>query len=143
MLVGSTTDELRMIGAQIMYEQLHVKPRATDQYLFWVNEETKNIEWCVCYTGFIGKSCHTHVINLAGKRPPRPMLKAAFETPFNQWGFETVFGVVNSLNVECMRFTHSLGYKEFSRAEGLHDDGGDIVTMRMNKADCRWIKEKK
>jgi hypothetical protein len=25
----------------------------------------------------------------------------------------------------------------------MHGDGGDLVVFEMNKADCRWIKERK
>jgi hypothetical protein len=25
----------------------------------------------------------------------------------------------------------------------MHDSGGDLVVFEMNKADCRWIKERK
>jgi hypothetical protein len=25
----------------------------------------------------------------------------------------------------------------------MHDDGGDLIVMEMNKVDCRWIKERK
>jgi len=28
-------------------------------------------------------------------------------------------------------------------ADGVHDDGGDLVVFQMGKADCRWIKERR
>jgi len=42
-----------------------------------------------------------------------------------------------------MEYDQKLGFKEATRFEGVHDNGGDIVVFCMNKADCRWIKERK
>jgi len=44
------------------------------------------------------------------------------------------------LNDASMNLTERLGYKEKTRWENMHDDGGDLVLKEMYKKDCRWIK---
>lgn len=34
-----------------------------------------------------------------------------------------------------------LGFKEKTRWENMHDDGGDIVVLEMYKNDCRWLRK--
>lgn len=143
MLHGAITEQEREIGATILSQEIGVQPTPGDQYLFWLDPETKQIEWCIGYTSFLGKTCQMHVVNFKKKYTPRKLLNAAFDYPFNRCGCEIVFGIVNSNNKEAMRYDWHLGFKEANRFVGAHDDGGDIVLFQMNKADCRWIKELK
>jgi hypothetical protein len=41
-----------------------------------------------------------------------------------------------------MEYDQKLGFKEAVRFPGVHCDGGDLVVFEMNKADCRWIRER-
>ena len=54
-----------------------------------------------------------------------------------------MLGVVNSKNESAMRFNKHLGFKELSRLPEIHDDGGDLVLFKMDKSECKWLKEKK
>jgi hypothetical protein len=54
-----------------------------------------------------------------------------------------VFGIVNSNNVKAMEYDQKLGFTESKRFAGVHENGGDIVVFEMNKANCRWIRERK
>lgn len=143
MLHGAKTLEEKNIGATILLNEIGVKPSSGDQYLFWLNPETKQIEWCIGYTSFLGKTCQMHVVNFKKKYTPRKLLEAAFDYPFNQCGCEIVFGTVNSNNEAAMRYDAHLGFKEANRFRGVHDDGGDLVLFQMNKDECRYIKEHK
>jgi hypothetical protein len=58
-------------------------------------------------------------------------------------GVEKTFAIVNSKNEKAMNFDTKLGFKEEIRFDGLHDNGGDIVILTMNKTDCKWIRELK
>jgi hypothetical protein len=110
--------------------------------LFWVGEKNK-IEWVIGYTAFIGKTCQMHMVNLKGGYTPKGLLFGAFDYPFNYMGVEKAIGVLNSLNTKAVEYDKKLGFAEVLRLEGMHDDGGDLIVMEMNKADCRWIKERK
>lgn len=142
MLVSANTPEHKQLAAGILLQEVGVQPCADMQALAWINKETNQIEWVVGYTGFIGKTCQMHVVNLGTRRVPRKLLWAAFDYPFNQVGLKTIFGIVNSNNERAMQFDRHLGFKEAMRFDGLHEGGGDMVILRMNKDDCRWIKEK-
>jgi hypothetical protein len=142
MLVGANTLELKNIAAKILFNEIGVQRCDDLQAIFWA-DENNNVEWCVGFTAFIGKTCQMHMVNLKGGYTPKQLLKAAFDYPFNQCGLEMVFGIVNSNNVKAMEYDKKLGFTEAKRFVKMHDDGGDLVVFEMNKADCRWIRERK
>jgi RimJ/RimL family protein N-acetyltransferase len=141
MLQSAQSYEAKQTAAQILLEHVGVQPCGDLQALFWVDEENK-IEWVVGYTAFIGKTCQMHVINLTESYTPKGLLFAAFDFPFNYLGVEKIIAIVNSLNTRAMNYDKKLGFTEVVRLEGMHDDGGDLVVLEMNKADCRWIRER-
>ena len=142
MLVGANTLELKDIAAKILFNEIGVQRCDDLQAIFWA-DENNNVEWCVGYTAFIGKTCQMHMVNLKGGYTPKLLLKAAFDYPFNQCKLEMVFGIVNSKNIKAMEYDQKLGFTEAKRFAEMHEDGGDLVVFEMNKADCRWIRERK
>jgi hypothetical protein len=141
MICSAQTPEARQIASDILLREVGVQPCGDLQALFWVGEQDK-IEWVIGYTAFIGKTCQMHMVNLKGGYTPKQLLKASFDYPFNQLGIEKAFGIVNSTNVKAMEYDQKLGFKEAVRFAGMHDDGGDLVVFEMDKADCRWIRER-
>lgn len=141
MLQSAQSNEARQIAADILLREVGVQPCGDLKALFWVNDENK-IEWVVGYTAFIGKTCQMHVINLTEAYTPKALLFGAFDYPFNYLGVEKIIAIVNSLNTRAMNYDKKLGFTEVVRLEGMHDDGGDLVVFEMNKADCRWIRER-
>lgn len=142
MLWSANTLELRNLAAKILQNEIGVQPCGDLQAIFWADESGK-IEWVVGFTAFIGKTCQIHVVALKGGYTPKQFLKAAFDYPFNHCNLDKMFGIVNSKNLKAMEYDQKLGFKEAIRFAGVHDDGGDIVVFEMNKADCRWIRERK
>ena len=142
MLWVANTLELKDIAAKILFNEIGVQRCDDLQAIFWADEKN-DVEWCIGYTAFIGKTCQMHMVNLKGGYTPKQLLKAAFDYPFNQCKLELVFGIVNSNNVKAMEYDQKLGFTEAKRFAGVHDDGGDLVVFEMNKADCRWIRERK
>jgi RimJ/RimL family protein N-acetyltransferase len=141
MLQSAQSLESKNVAASILLKEIGVQPCGDLQALFWVNEDNK-IEWVIGYTAFIGKTCQMHVVNLSNSYTPKGLLKGAFDFPFNHCGLEKVFGIVNSQNVRAMEYDQKLGFIEAKRFAGMHDDG-DLVVFEMDKADCRWIRERK
>jgi hypothetical protein len=142
MLQSAQSLEAKNVAASILLKEVGVQPCGDLQALFWVDEENK-IEWVIGYTAFIGKTCQMHMVNLKGGYTPKRLLFGAFDYPFNHCNLEKVFGIVNSQNVRAMEYDQKLGFTEAARFAGMHDDEGDLVVFEMNKADCRWIKERK
>lgn len=142
MLCSAQTPEAKKIAADILFAEIGVQPCNDFQAICWVNEQNQ-IEWVVGYTAFIGKTCQMHMVNLKGGYTPKQLLRAAFDYPFNQLGIEKTFGIVNSLNEKAMEYDKKLGFKEAVRFAKVHTDGGDLVVFEMDKADCRWIRERK
>ena len=142
MLQSAQSNEAKNVAANILFREVGVQPCGDLQALFWTDEDNK-IEWVIGYTAFIGKTCQMHMVNLKGGYTPKGLLFGAFDYPFNHCGLEKVFGIVNSTNVRAMEYDQKLGFTEAVRFTGMHDDEGDLVVFEMNKADCRWIKERK
>lgn len=143
MLFVANSPELKQLASEILLKEIGVQPSADLQALFWSSSKTNEIEWCIGYTSFLGKTCQIHVVNFNKKYTPRKLLWATFDYPFRQLGLEALIGIVNSKNELAMKYDQNLGFKEVHRFEGMHDDGGDIVIFEMKKADCRFIKELK
>ncbi len=142
MLKNAQSNEAKAVAQHYLYEHAGDQPCADFQALFWVDENDQ-IEWVIGYTAFIGKTCQMHMVNLKGGYTPKGLLFGAFDYPFNFLGLEKVFGIVNSFNTKAMEYDKKLGFTEAIRFPGMHCDGGDLVVFDMNKADCRWIKERK
>jgi len=142
MICSAQTPEARQVASDILLREVGVQPCGDLQAIFWVSDQNQ-IEWVIGYTAFIGKTCQMHMVNLKGGYTPKQLLKSAFDYPFNQLGIEKAFGIVNSLNTKAMEYDQKLGFEEAVRFAGMHEDGGDLVVFEMNKADCRWIKERK
>jgi hypothetical protein len=142
MLQSAQSLEAKNVAASILLKEVGVQPCGDLQALFWT-DEASNIEWVIGYTAFIGKTCQMHMVNLKGGYTPKKLLFGAFDYPFNHCKLEKVFGIVNSKNVRAMEYDQKLGFTEATRFTGMHDDEGDLVVFEMNKADCRWIKERK
>lgn len=142
MLCSAQSNEAKDIAASILKKEIGVEPCGDMQALFWVDQDNK-IEWVIGYTAFIGKTCQMHMVNLKGGYTPKGLLFSAFDFAFNHCGLEKVFGIVNSKNTRAMEYDQKLGFKEALRFAGMHDNDGDLVVFHMDKADCRWIKERK
>jgi hypothetical protein len=141
MLQSASSNEAKAIASALLLEHAGVQPCGDFQALFWVGEDN-HIEWVIGYTAFIGKTCQMHMVNLKGGYTPKGLLFGAFDYPFNFLGLEKAFGIVNSLNTKAMEYDKKLGFREAIRFPGMHCDGGDLVVFEMNKADCRWIRER-
>jgi len=142
MIQSAQSYEAKQKASEILLREVGVQPCGDLEALFWVNEDNK-IEWVIGYTAFIGKTCQMHMVNLKGGYTPKKLLFSAFDYSFNYRGLEKVFGLVDSNNIKAMQYDQKLGFKEAIRFPEMHDSGGDLVVFEMNKADCRWIKERK
>jgi len=142
MIQMAVSPEARHYVAGLLLKEIGVEPCGDMQAMLWVNKDNE-IEWIVGYTAFIGKTCQMHIVNLGGKAMLRELLYCAFDYAFNHCGLEKVFGLVNSLNERAMNYDKKVGFKEAHRFVGMHDNGGDLVVLEMDKADCKWIRELK
>ena len=138
MVVEPKSQEL---SAGILYERALVQPTNDLKSLLWYSKRG-TIDWVVGYTAWIGKTVQMHVACVGGyKYTPKSLLYAAFDYPFNKCRVDIVFGVVNSLNDNVLKFDLKLGFKEKMRWEKMHDDGGDLILLEMHKKNCKWIRQ--
>lgn len=139
MVVVPKTQEHENLAARILYERALVQPTNDLKSLLWYSKRG-TIDWVVGYTAWIGKTVQMHVACVGEYRyTPKPLLSFAFDYPFNQRGVDIVFGIVNSLNDNVLKFDLKLGFKEKMRWGNVHDDGGDLILLEMRKENCKWI----
>jgi hypothetical protein len=118
-----------------------VQPTPDTRYIAWVDPGGGALKLVVALNAFLGKTCQIHVAMKDGfSYTPKAMLEAVFDYTFNQIGLELLVGIVNSKNAPAMKYDKHLGFEESHRLPGVHDDGGDIVIMTMNREQCRYLK---
>lgn len=94
----------------------------------------------VGYNCFVGRAVSMHFACDDPAAITRRFMNAAFEYPFKQLGLEYVLAPVNSTNQKILTFTRKTGFVEAMRLPDGHVDGGDLILLKMNKSDCKWIK---
>lgn len=113
-------------------------PSGDMQFFIWTRDSLPLM--VVCFNAFIGKTCQMHVATKPGyKFTPRAMLDAVFKYAFIERGCERILAVVNSRNEPAMRYDQHVGFYEMMRMGGMHDDGGDMVLLAMDKAECKYL----
>jgi hypothetical protein len=100
--------------------------------LTWLRE--REPVWFVAYDGWLGSTCQMHMLALQ-PYVPKTLRFAAFNYAFNVLKRTRVFGIVNSNNEKAMRLDKWLGFTEWTRFLGCHDQGGDIVILTMTAED--------
>lgn len=62
---------------------------------------------------------------------------------FDVCGRSHIFGLVPANNDRALKFDKHIGFEEVVRIPDGVRTGVDYVVLRMNKEDCRWIREKR
>jgi L-amino acid N-acyltransferase YncA len=126
--------------ARFLHTHAFVHPSADLKLMGWLSDG--RLALVVGFNGFIGKVAQIHVAYAEGwNYTPRKMLREVFRYAFNTAGREMLIGVVNSKNVRAMRMDIHLGFTERFRLPGMHDDGGDLVVLGMDKSECRYLTD--
>lgn len=68
-------------------------------------------------------------------------LSHVFDYVFITRGYKRVFGFVSQENQRALKFDKHIGFKEVGRLEDGFSEGVDLVAIRMDKSDCRWLSE--
>jgi RimJ/RimL family protein N-acetyltransferase len=127
--------------AAFLEKYAFVKDSSDAKLIGWIDADTRKILGVVGFNGFIGKVCQMHVAMLPGYGfTPRVMLEAVFRHAFETFGREMLIGIVNADNKRAMKYDQHIGFKESMRLPGMHDNGGDLVIMVMDKQDCRYLR---
>lgn len=89
--------------------------------------------------GFIGRTCNISIVVQKKDCLTLPVVRKAFEYPFNVCGLEAVYALVDSTNQESISLCQRVGFKMIHRTPngGL---SGDLLMFEMLRQDCRWLK---
>lgn len=95
----------------------------------------------VLYDNYNGRCIQMHVASDGSSRwMTREYLRVCFDYPFNQLKVNKIIGLVDSTNVEAIRFDENIGFhlEHVCTGAGKH---GDLLIYSMTRSQCRWIKE--
>lgn len=93
----------------------------------------------VVYNDFYGTGCSIHIAAVPGRRwLTRSLLRAAFEYPFIQLGFQRLTGWVPAKNREALELDYHLGFQYEGTARHMLPDD-DVTILGMLKSECRYI----
>ena len=59
---------------------------------------------------------------------------------FNEWGRKRIFGLVPDNNKKALDFDLHIGFKEVARVPDAVKEGVGYIVLRMDREDCRWLK---
>jgi len=94
----------------------------------------------VLFDNFNGRSVQMHVAAVPGRRwMTREYLRFCFSYPFDQMGVNKIIGLVDSTNVDAMRFDLHLGFEQEAVIEGA-GRFGDLHILTMTREQCRFLK---
>lgn len=92
----------------------------------------------VLYDNFNGRSVQMHVAAIGKSWMVREYLRTCFDYPFNQLKVNKVIGLVDSTNLDALRFDRHLGFVD----EAVIKDAGkvgDLHVLTMTRQQCRFI----
>lgn len=85
------------------------------------------------YDSFQSNCCAFHIAALP-RGINRQLLYIGFRTPFEQWGFDILIGIVGWDNIRSRNIGRRLGFTAFSELPGY------LEFFKMEKANCRWLE---
>jgi hypothetical protein len=123
-------------------EKTHVIRCEDTQGIVAYSETGKILAVCVA-DSFSPDSCNVH---MAIDNPiviKHGFLHAIGHHMFNVCGRSHIFGLVPANNTRALKFDKHIGFSEVARIPDGVGTGTDYVVLRMDKADCPWIKHDK
>lgn len=94
----------------------------------------------VLYDNCNGNSVQMHVAAIGKKWLVREYLRVCFDYPFNQLKVKKVIGLVDSTNLDALKFDLHLGFK---KEHVIQDAGkyGDLNILTMTRQECRFLEK--
>ena len=95
----------------------------------------------VIFDHYNGQSACMHVASDGSRHwLTRKFLETCFDYPFNQLKLKKVIGLVDSMNIDALKFDKHLGFVE----EAVIKDAGakgDLHILTMTRQQCRFLKD--
>ena len=85
--------------------------------------------------------CSVHCAGIGKKWLTRDFLSVVFNYVFVQLDCKVIVNIVESSNLDSVKFTSHLGFTNVYTVKGGGADGGDVLIFEMQKQDCKWIRE--
>jgi RimJ/RimL family protein N-acetyltransferase len=97
------------------------------------------IRGMVCFDGWTRGGAFVHIA-IDSPAVVRPLLHPVFEWAFGPAARQVLFGLIPETNTKSLRLATHLGFEVDHRVRDGWETGVDLVLMRMEKKDCRWLE---
>jgi hypothetical protein len=92
----------------------------------------------VMYDYYNGASIYMHVAAIGKNWMNRDFLWFVFYYPFIQIGAKVIIGLVESDNLQAIKFDEHIGFKLNQKIPDASPNG-DLLVYTMKKDDCKWL----
>lgn len=93
----------------------------------------------VGYNGFNGQIACIHSAG-DGHWVSREFILATFDYPFRQLKLKYLIAPVASNNFKALKFDRRMGFQDWATLPDGFAEGIDIILLRMERSQCRWIR---
>lgn len=140
MIMAAITPEQKM-GAYIYLRMMGAHLQMSEDFQAIVNVSSEELKGVVGFNGFLGKTAQVHIAG-TGNWVTREFIRQVFDYAFNQLKLNYLIGVVNSDNARALRFDQRMGFKLWQTLPNGVADGVDLVILKMNRDECKWLNGK-
>lgn len=91
------------------------------------------------YDSFQDSSCQLHAVTDSPTGFSKTMMHAGFWTPFVQWRYKVLIGIIQAGNERSLNFARRLGFEEFAVLKDAHPSGA-LHFFSLRRENCRWLK---
>ena len=106
----------------------------------WYDLKSQEIIAGAYYDSYNGSSCHIAVAAIPGKRwLKREFLWYMFYYPFMELKVNKLLSVVDSTNLDSIKFTENLGAIRQTTITKAGKNGCDMLVYAIDKDDCRFL----
>ena len=136
---------------------IRFKPMTEQAEWLWFKERT-HVIWCEDTQGIVAfdergiqamgvfdtwtvDSCCVHLCVDNPIAIRRGLLHEIGHYAYNVCGRTHLFGLVPSNNEKALKLDRHIGFTEVTRVPDGVRKGVDVVIMRLDKEDCRWIEQ--
>lgn len=82
--------------------------------------------------------CSMHCVGVEKNWCSRALLRACFDYAFNFAKCKVIVNIVESNNVQSLKFTKHVGFEEVGVIKNGAKDG-DLIVLAMQREQCRWL----
>jgi len=140
MIIVARTEQEKHAARVFMGRKGKMPAVSSDFKAFICVDKIGNIIAVIAYDDFIGRTCRLQVEG-NGNWVSRDLMVASAYYPFVELDLVAMFANASADSAQSMELLERVGFEEIYRIPDGIRPGVDMVGYRMDRANCRWLKE--